>query len=216
MKKTIPQSKFWIYLAVTFLSFNGGFINAATIVGFLHYSVSYMTGNIAYFGADILARHFILALRIFGLFFAFLLGAFISGMIVRADQHARDNRYRVNLSLQMALVIFAMLVLGVMHSAGEYVLALVMGLQNAMTTHYGAALIRTTHMTGTTTDLGIEIAKWLKGYRKQAWKIKIYALLLLLFFAGVIVGGFAFLMLGHYALIISVAIYGIMILMHHR
>jgi uncharacterized membrane protein YoaK (UPF0700 family) len=38
-----------------------------------------------------------------------------------------------------------------------------MGMQNAMTTKFSGAVIRTTHITGLTTDMGIVTANWLQG-----------------------------------------------------
>lgn len=41
--------------------------------------------------------------------------------------------------------------------------AMAMGMQNAMTTKFSGAVIRTTHITGLTTDMGIVTANWLLG-----------------------------------------------------
>lgn len=41
--------------------------------------------------------------------------------------------------------------------------AMALGIQNAMTTKLSGAVIRTTHLTGLTTDLGILTAHWLQG-----------------------------------------------------
>ena len=38
-----------------------------------------------------------------------------------------------------------------------------LGLQNAMTTRFSGAVIRTTHLTGMTTDLGLLTAHWIQG-----------------------------------------------------
>jgi uncharacterized membrane protein YoaK (UPF0700 family) len=39
------------------------------------------------------------------------------------------------------------------------------GLQNAMVSTYSGAIIRTTHITGTVTDLGAMIGQYLRGHR---------------------------------------------------
>lgn len=98
----------------------------------------------------------------------------------------------------------------------EYLLAIAMGLQNAMTTHYGTALIRTTHMTGTTTDLGILIAHVLKGQKIQLWKLTLYIILITCFLLGSIVGGYLYAHYQAYSLIVSLVIYLMMIVVYKR
>jgi uncharacterized membrane protein YoaK (UPF0700 family) len=49
------------------------------------------------------------------------------------------------------------------------------GMQNAMTTMYSSAVVRTTHVTGTVTDIGVEIGKMLfRGDMKSLWKVKLH------------------------------------------
>ncbi|MDE5033855.1 DUF1275 domain-containing protein, partial [Francisella tularensis subsp. holarctica] len=50
-------------------------------------------------------------------------------------------------------------------------LALVMGMQNSLTTLFFGGFARTTHMTGTNTELGIEIGRVLRGNMDNLWKI---------------------------------------------
>jgi uncharacterized membrane protein YoaK (UPF0700 family) len=85
-------------------------------------------------------------------------------------------------------------------------LCFVMGLQNAIITKVSKAEIRTTHMTGIVTDLGIELGRLV--YRNQDKlnqqpevhadrdKLFIHALILLLFLVGGVVGAVAFRSLG--------------------
>ncbi|MDE4942822.1 DUF1275 family protein, partial [Francisella tularensis] len=53
-------------------------------------------------------------------------------------------------------------------------LAMVMGLQNSFSTFLFGCFARTTHMTGTTTDLGIEICRVLRGNMDNLWKIPFF------------------------------------------
>lgn len=216
MKNTIPQSTLWIYLVVILLPFNGGFINAATVVGFLHHAVGYVTGNVTNLGTGLIQGNIDMVLQMLGIFLAFLCGALLSGLLIKSEHFRRDLRYGTSLLLQAILVGIAIILLSYRYIAGEYVLAMVMGLQNALTTHYGSAIIRTTHMTGTTTDLGIQLGLWLKGDHQHAWKIKLYSLLILFFLIGAIAGGIIFTYLGQNALWISIIIYVIMIATHQR
>lgn len=212
MKNTIPQSSFWVYLSTILLPINGGLINGATLISFLHNSVGYVTGNLVLSGTSFSLQQYSLFARLLGLIACFLIGSIISGLMIRSEYYNKDHRYEMNLALQLSLVIIAFFLMHYGNSACEFLLAMAMGLQNAMTTHYGTALIRTTHMTGTTTDLGILIAHIIKGKNIQLWKLRLYVTLIISFFFGSIVGGFLFVKFQAYGLTASMLIYSVMII----
>ena len=112
------------------------------------------------------------------LVFCFILGAFITGLIIKSEYYHKDYRYGLTLIIQAILVCVAMFLMQNGYAYSEYLLATTMGLQNAMTTHYSSALIRTTHMTGTATDLGVLIAHAVKGTILRPWLIFLYILLI--------------------------------------
>ena len=85
-----------------------------------------------------------------------------------------------------------------------------MGLQNAILTKISKAEIRTTHMTGVVTDLGIELGRLLYWNRSKEGneshmviadreKLKIHAIILFLFFLGGVIGALGFSQLGFVA-----------------
>jgi uncharacterized membrane protein YoaK (UPF0700 family) len=86
-------------------------------------------------------------------------------------------------------------------------LCLSMGLQNAMITKLSNAEVRTTHMTGILTDIGIELGKMLYWNRDADgmpvvanWqKLKTLSMLLLMFVAGAGFGGMGFAYAGYAA-----------------
>eukprot|EP00040_Diaphanoeca_grandis_P009745 m.49966 g.49966 ORF g.49966 m.49966 type:complete len:447 (+) comp21179_c0_seq1:285-1625(+) len=65
------------------------------------------------------------------------------------------------------------------------------GLQNGMTSMYTGGLIRSTHHTGTTTDIGLILGQCIRGNLKQLWKLKVLVLLALFFFMGSFTSFFA-------------------------
>jgi len=92
-------------------------------------------------------------------------------------------------------------------------LCFTMGLQNAIITRISNAVIRTTHVTGIVTDIGIELGKmffWNRGIGKEdetyvrANRGKLFLLinLLIMFFLGGVVGVFGFLWLGYLTTVI--------------
>jgi uncharacterized membrane protein YoaK (UPF0700 family) len=82
-----------------------------------------------------------------------------------------------------------------------------MGLQNAMITKISKAEVRTTHVTGLVTDIGIELGKllyWNSGMvteeratvRADRGRLRLLASLLGMFFAGGLAGAFGFKQIG--------------------
>lgn len=90
MKNTIPQSIFWIYLSSILLPFNGGFINGVTLVSFLHNSVGYVTGNLVFAGTSFSSSAYALFLHLMALVACFLIGAIISGLMIRSEYYHKD------------------------------------------------------------------------------------------------------------------------------
>jgi uncharacterized membrane protein YoaK (UPF0700 family) len=69
-----------------------------------------------------------------------------------------------------------------------WLIAFASGMQNGMTTYFSGAIVRTTHMTGTLTDIGIEAAGLLLRRSQSTWKIEILCCFVLGFFSGGCVG----------------------------
>ena len=65
------------------------------------------------------------------------------------------------------------------------------GVQNGMSSLYSANLLRTTHLTGTTTDIGLLIGQSLRGNRTNEWKLWILLGLAISFWSGSFVGYYA-------------------------
>ncbi|CAF1391589.1 unnamed protein product, partial [Adineta ricciae] len=101
-------------------------------------------------------------------------------------------------------------------SPSAYLVCLGFGLQNGMCTTYSGAVIRTTHVTGTMTDIGLILgqAVFHKRTRKNLWKLKILVPLYLSFLFGAIVGWFAHEWLHDKAILIPCAIVGCLGLGH--
>jgi len=94
-----------------------------------------------------------------------------------------------------------------------------MGLQNALITKLSNAEIRTTHLTGIITDIGIELGKLLVRNRSSLTgppivasrpKLRILSLLSLLFLSGSICGGLAFRSLGYHAALPLAVLLGVL------
>ncbi len=82
------------------------------------------------------------------------------------------------------------------------------GLQNGLTTKYSGNVLRTTHMTGTATDLGILLGRWWgRGESKEFWRFYLLVPIFVSFCAGGIISVPIFQFMGKRSLIISVILF---------
>lgn len=154
------------------MSLSGGFINAG---GFLATGrfVSHVTGFATLFGVNLSNSKFEAAVGILSVPFFFLLGAFIAGLLIDRPIH-RGNKPHFDwvMGLSAVSLIIAssgteVLKLSTFGSAFKleesYILLILLclasGLQNAAITSSSGHSVRTTHMTGLTTDLGLGLAR---------------------------------------------------------
>src|SRR5690606_9389894 len=90
------------------------------------------------------------------------------------------RRYGVVLIVEGALLAFAVPLLTRVPVAGSACAAAACGLQNAMATAYSGAVVRTTHVTGIVTDLGLAFSHWLRRSSGRGGRVR----LLLALFTG--------------------------------
>ena len=205
MEQTFDQSKGWIYRAVTLLSINGGLVNSITFESFFHVPVGYVTGNITFAASYLSHFQMLNFLDVTGAIGAFLLGAILSGLLVPHNNFVRNSHYNMAFGIEALLILLSMIGLTLKIPTSEYLLAMALGLQNGCTTHYGKSIIRTTHMTGTMTDLGIMIAhKIIRRYDIPMWRLLIRLFLIVGFFIGSVLGIILYQLIGYYGLIFSV------------
>jgi uncharacterized membrane protein YoaK (UPF0700 family) len=121
------------------------------------------------------------------LVFGFMLGAAINGVLMKTDAYVVSEDHTKTLVLQSAVMLSGTLMIDIFSSprvVDDLFLAIAMGMQNSFTTLFFGGFARTTHMTGTTTDLGIELGRVLRGDRKNLWKIPFFATCMTVFVIG--------------------------------
>jgi uncharacterized membrane protein YoaK (UPF0700 family) len=137
---------------------------------------------------------------------AFLAGAFLTTLMVRwARGQELESEYALPLVLEsVLLVIFGLtgrvFVVGHVFLDTVILLCFTMGLQNAIITKISDAVIRTTHLTGMVTDIGISLGRiastWGHGDNQildhEMTKLRLHSSLIALFFAGGITGALGF------------------------
>lgn len=139
-----------------------GALNAAAFYSVGYFSAN-MTGNLSSLSDQILAGHVILGLTYFAIILAFTLGATLSSVIINIGLTKNVKSVFAILILWESL---GMVPLGAIDlwaasywrvSAIAIGLAALMGMQNAIATQISDAKVRSTHISGLATDIGIEI-----------------------------------------------------------
>lgn len=95
-----------------------------------------------------------------------------------------------------------------MHTIASLSLAAIaMGYQNALANRYRGVILRTTHVTGLLTDLGVLLGMRARGSMIPSWKIAIPLFLSCSFLSGAILGAWAFIQFGRHSLLACALVY---------
>lgn len=191
------------------LAFVAGAVNAGGFLAVRTYT-SHMSGTVSKIADEWALGHHLLALQALSIMGFFTLGAFCSSLLISLGRrHRFKSHYAFSLLIEaILLMIFGLLGKHLHHIHRFFLpltvilLAFTMGLQNAMVTTISNAEVRTTHMTGIITDLGIELSRlfyfnWnqnrkVKQIRANRDKLKLHGLILASFFGGGLLGAVAF------------------------
>jgi len=193
------------------LAFVAGAVNAGGLLAVGQYT-SHMTGIVSSMADNLALGFHALVPAALGALGAFVLGAASTAVMVNFARRRRlYSEYALPL-LAEALLLLAFGVLGARLPQSALatpmtvaLLCFVMGLQNALVTKLSRAEIRTTHMTGIVTDIGIELGKlayWNRDagqapVRADRRRLGILCALLASFIAGGIAGSAGFMHLGY-------------------
>jgi uncharacterized membrane protein YoaK (UPF0700 family) len=199
----------WIYFGGFALALSAGLVNAVGFLGLYQQALSHLTGTITVLGMELARGQYPVALHALSILLAFFAGCVASGVIIAQGQLRLGRRYGVALSLESAALFGAVFLLRRGAISGEYLAALACGLQNAMATTYSGSAMRTTHMTGMVTDLGIACGHLLRGVPVDWFRFRLYGVLLLGFFAGGVTGAVGYGRFGYDTLLLPAALSGL-------
>ncbi len=186
------------------LAGTAGFINSV-LLGFFHAPVSHMTGAVSHLGVDLAGGRLADAWASFSVVLGFVLGALAAGALVGAWKLIPGRSYGVALMVEGVLLGFATWLLLQQHRLGLPLASAACGLQNAMSSSYCGLIIRTTHVTGTVTDIGVMLGHWLRHGQIQKWKLWFLIQLVLAFGVGGWLGAVAEMKYGPVALGLAAA-----------
>lgn len=169
--ETSPASRRAYTLLVLLLASVAGSVNAISFFA-LGTHTSHMTGNLANVGEFLANRRWDLAAAAGQLVLSFILGAMTATVLM--DVARRRNRGRHAMALLVEAGTLAAVGLWATRHPGAkeptmlWGLAYAMGIQNALVTRLSGAVVRTTHMTGVVTDIGIQLVKMMTWVRDGA------------------------------------------------
>jgi uncharacterized membrane protein YoaK (UPF0700 family) len=191
----------WITLGAVVLSLVAGYVNAVGFLGIHHQGLSHVTGQVTLVSIRLAEGDATDAYQGVTVGLWFFAGAVLSGVIIkRAELSLRGRRYGVAMVVEGALLALGTGLLVRGSDRGEYLAAMACGLQNAMATSYSGSVLRTTHMTGVVTDLGILIGHWLRREPLETKRLKLLAILFGGFLLGGVLGALASVRFGPWAL----------------
>jgi uncharacterized membrane protein YoaK (UPF0700 family) len=209
------------------LAFVAGAANAGGFLAVGQYT-SHMTGILSSVADHLVLGQLVLAVAGLGAVLAFLLGAMTTAWLVNWGlRHELLSAYGLPLMLEASLL----LVFGLFGAAISLftavflpltvvLLCFIMGLQNAVITKISGARIRTTHVTGLITDLGIELGKLLYlnrdsrhvPVRADRARLRVHAQLVGAFLVGGLAGALGFKYLGYVSTVPLAAILLLLVL----
>lgn len=175
----------WVEYGSFFLALIAGLVNSIGLLGFKHQAISHLSGTATQLGASFVNSTFSDGSHLLIILLSFLIGAAVSGYFLRSGALKLGLNYSRLLSLEAIFLFAAIYFLSKDSLTGHYLASAACGLQNALATRFSGAVIRTTHLTGIFTDLGIMFGAKLRGEVFDKRK----ALLFLLIITGFILGG---------------------------
>ena len=176
-------------------AFTAGMVNVASFMIFLSFS-SNVTGYYAIFAAELVKGNYYQVLVVASWIGLFFFGSFFANLVVI---HVNSKNQHLAHAIPIVLEILCLLAVGIYGqffyqetlTETEYMLSLMlfaMGLQNGLTASISNFTVKTTHLTGATTDLGILLSMFTKKTFRSNPELRAKATLILSITASYVVG----------------------------
>jgi len=196
----------WVWVGAWALAFVAGIVNVVGLLGFEHQAVTHLTGTTSMLAAALASLDGAAALHFAAIIGSFTSGTVLSGFLIQDSTLQLGRRYGVALLFESILLCVAVPLLARNSIFGIYSASCACGLQNAMVSTYSGAVVRTTHLSGMFTDLGIFLGHSLRGLPVDMRRLRLCFLIITGFLCGGIVGTVAFHRLSYSALFLPAAL----------
>ena len=203
-----------IVAGAAFLSLNSGFINSICIIAHGQ-GVTHVTGSLTYFGISLASNNTVMALNYFCIICCYMFGASITGYFTTtATPFALGFEYGLLFIIGGILLLIACIFEYSYDDNNDnksylfvFFCAMGSGLQNGITTKYSNNVLRTTHMTGTATDIGLVLGKIAHAKNDEIWRLYVLVPSFITYFLGACFGASIFPSWGKYSLTFSVILF---------
>ena len=205
MIRKLPR---WVWLGGFVLAFIAGMVNVVGLLAFEHQAVSHLTGATSQLAVSAIRGQYTATAHIIAIICSFVVGAVVSGYFIQDSTLRLGRRYGLVLMIESLLLVAATVLLYRHSIVGVCFASCACGLQNAMASTYSGAIIRTTHMTGIFTDIGIIFGHAIRGIPVEWRRFKLFALIVTGFITGGAAAALVFPRLSHATLLIPAALTG--------
>ena len=199
------------------LSLVAGLVNITGVLA-LQTLTTNVTGHFAYFAEEFMKKDYSTAITFLLFTLCFLLGSFTSKYLV---EWITPKNIRLAHLVPIGIEIVLLTTVGFFFTTSSiyvlegkieaFLLLFAMGIQNSLVTKVSQSTVRTTHLTGLFTDLGIELSElffYKKPEQQKKLKTNIYLRLSIIafFFIGCVLGGLTYSSIGTKTLYIASAV----------
>jgi len=160
----------------TLTAFSAGMVNVLSLIIFFSFT-SNVTGHYAILAQEIAKQNWIQACVVFLWIFLFFAGSMVSNLlIIHGNKYfGRHLSHAIPIILETICILYTGIYLQYFYTESLYetellvaLLLLAMGLQNGLTASISNSSVKTTHLTGLTTDLAINLSMMTKeSFRKD-------------------------------------------------
>jgi uncharacterized membrane protein YoaK (UPF0700 family) len=189
--RTKPFERGPVFAGAVSLAGLAGYINVV-VLGFFNVPVSHMSGAVSRLSIDLTTSNHTDLIVVDSIIGGFLVGAVVSGIVIGGQKLLPGRRYGVALLMEGGVLAVAVGLLRAGNPFGVALAAMACGIQNGMGSSYYGLDIRTTHVTGTVTDLGVMMGHWIRHRRVPPWKMVLLLGIVTGFFTGGLTGALAF------------------------
>lgn len=211
MISTLPR---WVEYGAFVLAFVAGCVNAVGVLGFEHQAVSHLSGTATLLGIGLSRLGDSSLIHMFFILISFFIGSALSGFLLSSSKLTLGRHYDTALLIEALLLLVSIYLLLNGSLYGHYLTSAACGLQNGLATSFSGAIIRTTHLTGIFTDLGLMFGATLRGERFDRRKLSLFLLIIFGFVSGASLGAYLFAKLQFVSLAIPAVICLLLALMY--
>ncbi len=192
----------WAWVGAATLTFSAGMVNVIALLSFTHKAATHVTGVTSSLSIALSRLEYSGSAQAMCMLLSFFGGAFLSGAIIRDGHLKMGRRYGVALAIEACFLFLAtyFFVNGIV--LGEYLACLAAGLQNGLASAYSGTIVRTTHLTGIVTDLGVLMGNRARGIVIDARKFKLLTIILVSFIVGGLAGSVVYQLVGSWAMLL--------------